>query len=139
MELCCQRKIPLVFLQNITGFMVGRDAEAGGIAKNGAKLVTAVSCAQVPKFTVLVGGSYGAGNYGMCGRAYRFVIISGFSTLRTTTMLLVGSCVFFWVLLGLVGYYWVLLDLPVLLVGISGFLKLFTGFYWVLRGITGFY
>jgi len=69
-ELCCQRKIPLVFLQNITGFMVGRDAEAGGIAKNGAKLVTAVSCAQVPKFTVLVGGSYGAGNYGMCGRAY---------------------------------------------------------------------
>ena len=69
-ELCCQRRIPLVFLQNITGFMVGRKAEAEGIAKHGAKLVTAVSCAQVPKFTVLIGGSYGAGNYGMCGRAY---------------------------------------------------------------------
>lgn len=69
-ELCCQRKVPLIFLQNITGFMVGRDAEAGGIAKHGAKLVTAVACAQVPKLTVLVGGSYGAGNYGMCGRAY---------------------------------------------------------------------
>lgn len=69
-ELCCQRNIPLVFLQNITGFMVGKDAEAGGIAKNGAKMVTAVSCANVPKFTVIIGGSYGAGNYGMCGRAY---------------------------------------------------------------------
>ncbi|XP_042231628.1 methylcrotonoyl-CoA carboxylase beta chain, mitochondrial-like [Homarus americanus] len=69
-ELCCQRKIPLIFLQNITGFMVGREAEAGGIAKNGAKMVTAVACAQVPKFTVVIGGSYGAGNYGMCGRAY---------------------------------------------------------------------
>ncbi|XP_066980917.1 methylcrotonoyl-CoA carboxylase beta chain, mitochondrial [Macrobrachium rosenbergii] len=69
-ELCCQRKIPLIFLQNITGFMVGRDAEAGGIAKNGAKMVTAVACAKVPKFTVVIGGSYGAGNYGMCGRAY---------------------------------------------------------------------
>jgi len=69
-ELCCQRNIPLVFLQNITGFMVGKDAEAGGIAKNGAKMVTAVSCANVPKFTVVIGGSYGAGNYGMCGRAY---------------------------------------------------------------------
>ena len=69
-ELCCQRKTPLIFLQNITGFMVGRSAEAGGIAKDGAKLVTAVSTAQVPKFTVVVGGSYGAGNYGMCGRAY---------------------------------------------------------------------
>ncbi|XP_045600467.1 methylcrotonoyl-CoA carboxylase beta chain, mitochondrial [Procambarus clarkii] len=69
-ELCCQRKIPLIFLQNITGFMVGREAEASGIAKNGAKMVTAVSCAQVPKFTVIIGGSYGAGNYGMCGRAY---------------------------------------------------------------------
>jgi 3-methylcrotonyl-CoA carboxylase beta subunit len=69
-ELCCQRKIPLVFLQNITGFMVGSKAEAGGIAKNGAKMVHAVSCAKVPKFTVIVGGSYGAGNYGMCGRAY---------------------------------------------------------------------
>ncbi|CAI4222319.1 unnamed protein product [Auanema sp. JU1783] len=69
-ELCCQRKIPLLFLQNITGFMVGRDAEAGGIAKHGAKLVTAVACASVPKITVLIGGSYGAGNYGMCGRGY---------------------------------------------------------------------
>ncbi len=69
-ELCCQRKIPLIFLQNITGFMVGKAAESGGIARNGAKLVTAVSCAQVPKLTVVVGGSYGAGNYGMCGRAY---------------------------------------------------------------------
>ena len=69
-ELCCQRKIPLVFLQNITGFMVGQKYEAEGIAKHGAKMVTAVSCAQVPKFTVLIGGSYGAGNYGMCGRAY---------------------------------------------------------------------
>ncbi|KAI8612517.1 carboxyltransferase subunit of acetyl-CoA carboxylase [Chytriomyces sp. MP71] len=69
-ELCSQRGIPLVFLQNITGFMVGKGAEAGGIAKNGAKLVTAVACANVPKFTVLIGGSFGAGNYGMCGRAY---------------------------------------------------------------------
>uniref|UniRef100_A0A915I1I1 CoA carboxyltransferase C-terminal domain-containing protein n=1 Tax=Romanomermis culicivorax TaxID=13658 RepID=A0A915I1I1_ROMCU len=79
-QLCCQQKIPLVFLQNVTGFMVGRDAEAGGIAKNGAKMVTAVACAQlrlllfcsknVPKFSVIIGGSYGAGNYGMCGRAY---------------------------------------------------------------------
>ena len=69
-ELCAQRKIPLVFLQNITGFMVGKSAEAGGIAKDGAKLVTAVATAKVPKFTVVVGGSYGAGNYGMCGRAY---------------------------------------------------------------------
>jgi len=69
-ELCCQRGIPLVFLQNITGFMVGRKYESGGIAKDGAKLVTAVACARVPKFTVIIGGSYGAGNYGMCGRAY---------------------------------------------------------------------
>lgn len=69
-ELCSQRGIPLVFLQNISGFMVGADAEREGIAKNGAKLVTAVACADVPKFTVVVGGSYGAGNYGMCGRAY---------------------------------------------------------------------
>ena len=69
-ELCGQRGIPLVFLQNISGFMVGRDAEAGGIAKDGAKLVTAVSCVPVPKFTVIIGGSHGAGNYGMCGRAY---------------------------------------------------------------------
>ncbi len=69
-ELCCQRRIPLIFLQNITGFMVGREYEARGIAKDGAKLVTAVACAQVPKLTVIVGGSFGAGNYGMCGRAY---------------------------------------------------------------------
>jgi acetyl-CoA carboxylase carboxyltransferase component len=69
-ELCCQRGIPLVFVQNITGFMVGRKYENEGIAKNGAKLVTAVSTANVPKFTVVVGGSYGAGNYGMCGRAF---------------------------------------------------------------------
>jgi 3-methylcrotonyl-CoA carboxylase beta subunit len=69
-ELCCQRRIPIVFLQNITGFMVGRKYESGGIAKDGAKLVTAVACASVPKFTVIVGGSFGAGNYGMCGRAY---------------------------------------------------------------------
>jgi 3-methylcrotonyl-CoA carboxylase beta subunit len=69
-ELCCQRKIPLLFLQNISGFMVGRKYENEGIARNGAKLVTAVACAQVPKFTVIIGGSFGAGNYGMCGRAY---------------------------------------------------------------------
>jgi acetyl-CoA carboxylase carboxyltransferase component len=69
-ELACKRKIPLVFLQNITGFMVGKEYEAGGIARDGAKLVTAVACAEVPKFTVIVGGSFGAGNYGMCGRAY---------------------------------------------------------------------
>ena len=69
-ELCCQRKIPLVFLQNITGFMVGRKYEAGGIAKDGAKLVTAVATARVPKVTMIIGGSFGAGNYGMCGRAY---------------------------------------------------------------------
>lgn len=70
-ELCCQRQIPLVFLQNITGFMVGKKYENEGIAKHGAKLVTAVSTANVPKFTVIVGGSYGAGNYGMCGRAFQ--------------------------------------------------------------------
>jgi 3-methylcrotonyl-CoA carboxylase beta subunit len=69
-ELCCQRRIPLVFLQNITGFMVGRKVENEGIAKHGAKLVTAVATATVPKFTVIIGGSFGAGNYGMCGRAY---------------------------------------------------------------------
>ena len=70
-ELCCQRGIPLVFLQNIVGFMVGKRYEAGGIAKDGAKLVTAVASAEVPKFTVIIGGSFGAGNYGMCGRAYQ--------------------------------------------------------------------
>jgi 3-methylcrotonyl-CoA carboxylase beta subunit len=69
-ELCAQRKIPLIFLQNITGFMVGKQYEAGGIAKHGAKMVTAVACAKVPKLTLIVGNSYGAGNYGMCGRAY---------------------------------------------------------------------
>ncbi|KAJ2620452.1 Biotin-dependent 3-methylcrotonyl-coenzyme A carboxylase beta1 subunit, partial [Coemansia sp. RSA 1694] len=69
-QLCSQRGIPLVFLHNITGFMVGAAAEAGGIAKHGAKLVTAVACARVPKLSVLVGGSFGAGNYGMCGRAF---------------------------------------------------------------------
>ncbi|MDE2517145.1 MAG: methylcrotonoyl-CoA carboxylase, partial [Rhodospirillales bacterium] len=74
-ELCCQRGIPLVFLQNIAGFMVGRKYEAGGIAKDGAKLVTAVATTSVPKITMIIGGSFGAGNYGMCGRAYdpRFV------------------------------------------------------------------
>jgi 3-methylcrotonyl-CoA carboxylase beta subunit len=69
-ELCEQRRIPLVFLQNITGFMVGKKYEQGGIAKDGAKMVTAVACATVPKFTVIIGGSFGAGNYAMCGRAY---------------------------------------------------------------------
>jgi 3-methylcrotonyl-CoA carboxylase beta subunit len=69
-ELCCQRKVPLIFLQNITGFMVGKKYESEGIARHGAKMVTAVATAQVPKFTVIIGGSYGAGNYGMCGRAY---------------------------------------------------------------------
>jgi acetyl-CoA carboxylase carboxyltransferase component len=69
-ELACKRRVPLVFLQNITGFMVGKEYEAGGIARDGAKLVTAVACAEVPKFTVITGGSFGAGNYGMCGRAY---------------------------------------------------------------------
>ncbi|HWH23512.1 MAG TPA: carboxyl transferase domain-containing protein [Candidatus Limnocylindria bacterium] len=69
-QLACQRRVPLVFLQNITGFMVGREYEAGGIAKDGAKLVTAVACAEVPKFTVIIGGSFGAGNYAMAGRAY---------------------------------------------------------------------
>ncbi len=70
-EICCQRKIPLIFLQNITGFMVGKKYEAGGIAKDGAKMVNAVATANVPKFTVIIGGSFGAGNYGMCGRAYQ--------------------------------------------------------------------
>ena len=70
-ELACQRRIPLVFLQNITGFMVGREYEEAGIAKDGAKLVTAVASAEVPKFTILIGGSFGAGNYAMAGRAYQ--------------------------------------------------------------------
>jgi len=70
-QLCNQRDIPLVFLQNITGFMVGRKYEQAGIAKDGAKMVTAVACSHVPKFTVIIGGSFGAGNYAMCGRAYQ--------------------------------------------------------------------
>ena len=85
-ELCCQRKIPLVFLQNITGFMVGRKYEAGGIAKDGAKLVHAVSCAQVPKVTVLIGGSFGAGNYGMCGRAFNPRFMWSWPNSRTSVM-----------------------------------------------------
>ncbi|KAK5727380.1 Methylcrotonoyl-CoA carboxylase beta chain, mitochondrial [Elasticomyces elasticus] len=85
-QLCCKRNIPLVFLQNISGFMVGRDAERGGIAKNGAKLVTAVACAEVPKFTVLIGSSAGAGNYGMCGRAYSPRFLWSWPTARTSVM-----------------------------------------------------
>uniref|UniRef100_A0A8D0XHJ0 Methylcrotonoyl-CoA carboxylase beta chain, mitochondrial n=1 Tax=Sus scrofa TaxID=9823 RepID=A0A8D0XHJ0_PIG len=81
-QLCCQRNIPLLFLQNITGFMVGREYEAEGIAKDGAKMVTAVACANVPKITVIIGGSYGAGNYGMCGRAYRWVVIKSIMRIR---------------------------------------------------------
>ena len=85
-ELCCREQIPLLFLQNITGFMVGRKAEAGGIAKDGAKLVTAVACAQVPKLTVVVGGSYGAGNYAMCGRAYSPRLLFQWPNARTSVM-----------------------------------------------------
>ena len=85
-ELCCQRGIPLLFLQNITGFMVGRKYEAGGIAKDGAKLVTAVASASVPKFTVIVGGSFGAGNYGMCGRAYSPRMLYTWPTARISVM-----------------------------------------------------
>ncbi|KAK4960773.1 hypothetical protein LTR66_009166 [Elasticomyces elasticus] len=85
-QLCDKRGIPLVFLQNISGFMVGADAERGGIAKNGAKLVTAVACARVPKFTVVVGSSAGAGNYGMCGRAYSPRFLWAWPTARTSVM-----------------------------------------------------
>ena len=85
-ELCDQRRIPLVFLQNITGFMVGRDYEAGGIAKHGAKLVTAVATARVPKLTVIVGGSFGAGNYGMCGRAFSPRMLWMWPTARISVM-----------------------------------------------------
>jgi len=85
-ELCCQRGIPLLFLQNITGFMVGRKYESGGIAKDGAKLVTAVASASVPKFTVIVGGSFGAGNYGMCGRAYSPRMLYTWPTARISVM-----------------------------------------------------
>jgi 3-methylcrotonyl-CoA carboxylase beta subunit len=85
-ELACQRGIPLLFLQNITGFMVGRDYEHGGIARDGAKLVTAVACAAVPKLTVIVGGSFGAGNYGMCGRAYGPRFLFSWPTSRISVM-----------------------------------------------------
>lgn len=85
-ELCCQRKIPLLFLQNITGFMVGSQCEAGGIAKHGAKLVMAVACAKVPKFTVIIGNSFGAGNYGMCGRAYEPRVLWSWPNARTAVM-----------------------------------------------------
>ena len=85
-ELCCQRRIPLLFLQNITGFMVGKAYEAGGIARAGAKLVTAVACARVPKITLIVGGSYGAGNYGMCGRAYGPRFLFTWPTARISVM-----------------------------------------------------
>ena len=85
-ELCCQRKIPLVFLQNITGFMVGRRVENEGIARHGAKMVTAVSTAAVPKFTVIVGGSFGAGNYGMCGRAFNPCLLFMWPNARISVM-----------------------------------------------------
>ncbi|TNE30111.1 MAG: methylcrotonoyl-CoA carboxylase [Alphaproteobacteria bacterium] len=85
-EMCSKRRIPLVFLQNITGFMVGQKYEAGGIAKDGAKLVHAVSCAQVPKFTMLIGGSFGAGNYGMCGRAYNPRLLFSWPNSRISVM-----------------------------------------------------
>ncbi|KAF2439928.1 methylmalonyl-CoA carboxyltransferase 12S subunit [Karstenula rhodostoma CBS 690.94] len=85
-QLCGKRQIPLIFLQNISGFMVGKDAESGGIAKNGAKLVTAVSCVDVPKFTVIVGSSAGAGNYGMCGRAYSPRLLFAWPNAKTSVM-----------------------------------------------------
>jgi 3-methylcrotonyl-CoA carboxylase beta subunit len=85
-QLCCRDDIPLLFLQNITGFMVGREAEVGGIAKDGAKMVSAVACAQVPKFTVIVGGSYGAGNYAMCGRAFSPRLLFQWPNARTSVM-----------------------------------------------------
>ncbi|KAL9090567.1 MAG: hypothetical protein Q9159_001911 [Coniocarpon cinnabarinum] len=85
-QLCCARRIPLIFLQNISGFMVGKDAEKGGIAKDGAKLVNAVACADVPKFTVVVGSSAGAGNYGMCGRAYSPRFLWTWPNARTSVM-----------------------------------------------------
>jgi 3-methylcrotonyl-CoA carboxylase beta subunit len=85
-ELCCRERIPLVFLQNISGFMVGQAAEAGGIAKDGAKLVTAVACASVPKYTVVIGGSFGAGNYAMCGRAYSPRFLFQWPNARTSVM-----------------------------------------------------
>jgi 3-methylcrotonyl-CoA carboxylase beta subunit len=85
-ELCSRERIPLVFLQNISGFMVGQAAEAGGIAKDGAKLVTAVACAAVPKYTVVIGGSFGAGNYAMCGRAYAPRFLFQWPNARTSVM-----------------------------------------------------
>jgi 3-methylcrotonyl-CoA carboxylase beta subunit len=85
-ELCCREGIPLVFLQNISGFMVGQAAEAGGIAKDGAKLVTAVACAAVPKYTIVIGGSFGAGNYAMCGRAYSPRLLFQWPNARTSVM-----------------------------------------------------
>jgi 3-methylcrotonyl-CoA carboxylase beta subunit len=85
-ELCCRERIPLVFLQNIAGFMVGQAAEAGGIAKDGAKLVTAVACASVPKYTIVIGGSFGAGNYAMCGRAYSPRFLFQWPNARTSVM-----------------------------------------------------
>ncbi len=85
-ELCCKRKIPLLFLQNISGFMVGSKYESGGIAKDGAKLVNAVACARVPKITVIIGGSFGAGNYGMCGRAYSPRFLFTWPNSRTSVM-----------------------------------------------------
>ena len=85
-ELCCREGIPLVFLQNISGFMVGQAAEAGGIAKDGAKLVTAVACAAVPKYTIVIGGSFGAGNYAMCGRAYGPRFLFQWPNARTSVM-----------------------------------------------------
>ncbi len=85
-ELCAREHIPLLFLQNITGFMVGRRAEAGGIARDGAKMVTAVAAAQVPKLTLIVGGSYGAGNYAMCGRAYGPRLLLQWPCARTSVM-----------------------------------------------------
>ncbi|GBF57124.1 methylmalonyl-CoA carboxyltransferase 12S subunit [Candidatus Phycosocius bacilliformis] len=85
-ELACQRRIPLLFLQNISGFMVGRDYEAGGIAKDGAKMVTAVACANVPKLTIVIGGSYGAGNYAMCGRSYSPRFLWLWPNARTSVM-----------------------------------------------------
>ncbi|KIL97233.1 Methylcrotonyl-CoA carboxylase carboxyl transferase subunit [Paramagnetospirillum magnetotacticum MS-1] len=85
-ELCSQRGIPLIFLQNITGFMIGKKYEAGGIAKDGAKMVTAVACAKVPRFTVIMGGSFGAGNYGMCGRAYQPRMLYMWPTGRVSVM-----------------------------------------------------
>ncbi|HEY2637758.1 MAG TPA: carboxyl transferase domain-containing protein, partial [Solirubrobacteraceae bacterium] len=85
-ELCNQRRIPLLFVQNIAGFMVGREYETGGIAKDGAKLVTAVACSTVPKLTMIIGGSYGAGNYGMCGRAYDPRFLWTWPNARTSVM-----------------------------------------------------